>query len=389
MDSNEHLVLTEEQHLLQKSARELFDATAPISELRRLRDSQDAHGYVPELWTKMAELGWSAMLIPEKYQGIDFGFAGLSVIMSESGRSLSASPLLMTAAVGVSALMRAAPEAIKKEVLPKIASGEHTLTLAIEEGTTHEPFAANALSATQKAQTFTLNGTKRFVLDGGFADYIIVSASLQDGGSSKKRFALFLVDGKAKGLQRTPLVAIDHRNCADLSFKNVSASLLAQAGTAEASLDFALDVGRLAIAAEMYGAASECFDRTVKYLKEREQFGVKIGTFQALQHRAAQLYTLLELTHSVILDANAQVERAWNGDNQEARKKMALAVAHAKTYANDCFHKVSSEGIQMHGGIGMTDEFDIGFFLKRMQTAAQSFGDSHFLRARYADLAGI
>jgi acyl-CoA dehydrogenase len=383
MDTQEPLILTEELRMVQKSARELFDSVAPLSEFRRLRDAQDERAYVPELWSRMAELGWPAMLIPEKYEGIDFGFGGLGVVMSEAGRSLSASPLLMSGVVGACTLLRCAPESIKTEILPKIASGENTITLAIEEGDRHQPYEIGMMSASGKSDAYSLSGEKRFVLDGGFADHIVVSAQLE------KELALFLVNGTAKGVKREPLQTIDHRNTVHLSLKNAPARLLARAEPAKAALGYALDAGRVAIAAEMLGGAWECFDRTVAYLKEREQFGVKIGSFQALQHRAAQIYVLLELTRSVVLDASAKVEESWNSTDKEVLRQMAMAAAHAKTTANDCYLKAASEGIQMHGGIGMTDEFDIGFFIKRMQVATQSFGDSNFLRTRYADLAGI
>lgn len=382
------LVLNEEQQLLQKSARELFDTVAPLSELRRLRDAKDKNAFTPELWKKMAELGWTAMIVPEQYGGIDFGFSGLGVVMCEAGRTLSASPLLMTVAAGVPVLLRSASEDIKTRLLPQIAGGECTVTLALEEGLHHDPYGGDSV-ATGQGDKYTLSGEKRMVFDGGFADWFLVTAHCGKTKSTDANIGLFLVDGSAGGVERTALCTIDNRNVAHISFKRVPAVLLAKGQSAKVALDFALDAVRVTLAAEMLGGALESFERTVGYLKEREQFGSKIGSFQALQHRVAQLYVHLELTRSALLDAIAKVERAWDGKDKERVKEMAIAASLAKTYAGECYQRVASESVQMHGGIGMTDEFDIGFFLKRMQVAAQSFGDANFLCTRYADLVGV
>jgi len=376
------LVLSEEQRLLQDTARDFLNTHAPVQSLRTLRDTRDAIGYAPDLWQQMAELGWASIILPEEYGGLDFGFLGLGVVLEESGRTLTASPLFTSAVIGASTLLLGGSEQQKQTLLPDIARGELTLALALEESHHHRPTHI-ATTLQQQGDALLLNGAKTFVLDGHSADKLIVVA--RSGGTEREAhgLTLLLVDRHADGVnvQRTNMV--DSRNAANISFDNVrlnAGHVIGQLGDGWAILEPVLDRGRVAIAAEMMGCALESFDRTVAYLKEREQFGVLIGSFQALQHRAAHMQSEIELCRSVLLQALSTVD--------EAPEQLPLLASLAKARLNELVKLVTNEAVQMHGGIGVTDDLEIGFFLKRARVAMQVFGDTGFHKDRYATLCG-
>jgi len=377
------LTLNEEQRLLRDTAREFLAANAPVSALRALRDTRDPLGYSRELWAKMAELGWAGIVIPEEFGGLGFGFAGLGAVLEETGRTLAASPLFATCVLGASAVLLGGSQAQKQSVLPRIAAGELCLALALEESPHHEP-AGVALAATAGGEGYRLNGAKEFVLDGHSADLLVVAARSHGEPATTGGISLFLVDANAPGLTRRRSLLMDSRNAARIEFNDVAAgadALIGAEGEGYAVLEQVLDRGRAGIAAEMLGGAQETFERTVDYLKQREQFGTKIGTFQALQHRAAHIFAEIELLRTVVRDACAAVD--------ENPAMLPLSASLAKARANDTFELVSNEAVQMHGGIGCTDELDIGLFLKRSRVATQILGDSRFHRARYATLRGF
>jgi alkylation response protein AidB-like acyl-CoA dehydrogenase len=376
------LVLNEEQRLLKDTAKDFLTRTMPVGALRKLRDDKDPLGYTTEHWSQMVELGWACMVLPEAYDGLDFGFLGLGAVIEESGRTLAASPLFATVVLGASALMLAGTESQKSEFLPAIALGNLSLALALEESPHHQPDNI-ALTATAAGDDFILNGRKTFVLDGHSADKIIVAARSDSASTGKNGLSLFIVDGDITGLHRQRHTMVDSRNAATLNFDQIKVSrsaLLGELHQGGAVLENVLDRGRICLAAEMLGGALECFERTVAYLKERDQFGVKIGSFQALQHRAAIMFTELELAKSVVLDALSAID--------EQRPDLPQLASLAKARLNDVFELVTGEAVQMHGGIGVTDELDIGFFLKRSRTANQILGNSSFHRDRYASLCG-
>lgn len=377
------LTLNEEQRLLRETAREFLAANAPVTALRALRDARDPLGYSRDLWAQMAGLGWAGIIIPEEFGGLDFGFAGLGAVLEETGRTLAASPLFATCVLGASAVLLAGSQAQKEAVLPRVASGELCLALALEESHRHDPPGVR-LEATRRGEGFRLNGSKQFVLDGHSADQLVVVARSSGTAGDTDGISLFLVDANAPGIARRRTLLMDSRNAARIEFANVDVgadALLGAEGAAWPALEQVLDRGRAAIAAEMLGGVREAFERTVDYLKQREQFGTKIGTFQALQHRAAHMFSEIELLKSVVLDACANV------DANPAL--LPLSASLAKTKANETFELVSNEAVQMHGGIGTTDELDIGLFLKRSRVAMQILGDARFHRARYATLRGF
>jgi len=327
-------------------------------------------------------LGWASIILPEQYGGLDFGFLGLGVILEESGRTLTASPLFASAVVGASAILLGGSDQQKEALLPAIAAGELTLALALEESHHHRPTRI-ATTLARRDDGLVINGSKCFVLDGHSADQLIVVARSSGELQDQDGLTLVLVDRDSEGvsIQRTTMV--DSRNAANISFDNVQVGTDAVIGTIDQGwpvLEAVLDRGRVAIAAEMMGYALEAFDRTVEYLKEREQFGVLIGSFQALQHRAAHMQSEIELCRSVLLQALSTVD--------DAPDQLPLLASLAKTKLNELVKLVTNEAVQMHGGIGVTDELDIGFFLKRARVAMQVFGDTGFHKDRYATLCG-
>ena len=376
------LVLSEEQRLLQDTSREFLSNHAPVASLRALRDNRDSKGYSTELWQQMAALGWASIILPQEYGGLDFGFTGLGVIMEETGRTLTASPLLASAVIGASAILLGGNASQKESLLPAIAAGELTLALALEESHHHRPNRI-ATRAQADGENYIITGSKTFVLDGHSADRLLVVARTDGETRDTRGISLFLVDPDSEGLRRQRTSLMDSRNAANISFDRVRVSreaIVGEPGQGWTVLEPTLDRARVALAAEMLGSALEAFERTVAYLKEREQFGVKIGSFQALQHRAAHMQSRIELCRSVVLQALTAVD--------ETPEQLPLLASLAKTQLNELVKLVSNEAVQMHGGIGVTDELEIGFFLKRARATMQTFGDSGFHKDRYATLCG-
>ena len=376
------LVLNEEQRFLQNTAQEFLSNNAPVEALRKLRDERDPVGYAPQLWREMVELGWASIILPEQYGGLDFGFLGLGVILEESGRTLTASPLFASAVVGASTILLGGSDQQKEALLPAIAAGELTLALALEESHHHRPTRI-ATTVTSQGDGLVINGNKCFVLDGHSADKLIVVARSNGELQDQDGLTLVLVDRESAGVTIQRTIMVDSRNAANISFDNVQVGTDAVIGTLDDGwpvLEVVLDRGRIAIAAEMMGYALEAFDRTVEYLKEREQFGVLIGSFQALQHRAAHMQSEIELCRSVLLQALSTVD--------DAPEQLPLLASLAKAKLNELVKLVTNEAVQMHGGIGVTDELEIGFFLKRARVAMQVFGDTGFHKDRYATLCG-
>jgi alkylation response protein AidB-like acyl-CoA dehydrogenase len=366
------LVLTEEQSMLRDSARGLISDKAPVSHLRGLRDSKDATGFSRELWKAFAEMGFSGLLVPENFGGSGLGCVEAGVVMEEIGRTLMPSPFLSTAVLAASALSRGGSEAQKSAHLPKIADGSLLAALAVDEGTKHRPLQTN-LQAVRSGNGFKLSGAKALVVDGHTADLLIVAGRTGGAAGERNGLTLFLVDPKAKGVAVERTAMVDAHNAARIELANVEVDadhVLGEVDQGAALLDGVLNIGRGAVASEMVGLSEEVFGRTVTYLKERKQFGKLIGEFQALQHRAAELYVDIEITRAAVLKALQTLD----GDFERAGAAIAVAKARAGTTAT----RAVQEGVQMHGGMGMTDQFDIGFFMKRARVCQELFGDSNY-----------
>ena len=374
------MILNEEQNMLKDSAKDFCTNSAPIAQLRQLRDDDNADGFDRDTWGAMAELGWAAIPWAEEHGGLSFGYKGLGVVTEETGRTLAASPLYASVWVGGTLINLGGNDEQKAELLPKVATGELLLALALEEGHRHNPY-----NIATTASGGTLNGKKTFVLDGHVADTLVVAARTSGDTGSRDGISLYLVPRDADGVTVTRTKMADSRNAANIEFNNVSlgdGALLGAEGAGADILDPALDIARIGISAEMLGSLQECFERTVEYLKERKQFGVAIGSFQALKHRAANMFCEIELSKSCVLEALTALDEGREAD--EVAKLASLT----KAKVGETFNLVSREGIQMHGGIGMTDEFDIGFFIKRAAVTEQTFGDVNYHRNRYGELEG-
>jgi alkylation response protein AidB-like acyl-CoA dehydrogenase len=376
------MILNEEQSMLRDSARDFVRDQGQVTVLRKIRDEQDPSGFDTQLWKSMAELGWAGVTIPEEYGGADFGFQGLGVVMEETGRTLLASPLLSTIVLGSSAILSGGTDSQKTELLPAVARGECLLALAVDEGPHHTPHKVET-TATVDGDGWQLNGSKSFVLDGHVANHLIISARTSGDSADRNGISLFLVAAGSNGLNVDRTDMVDSRNAANVSMTNVTVGADQLLGTVDQGaniLDAVLDRGRIALAAEMLGAAQQVFEFTLEYLKERHQFGQPIGTFQALQHRAVKMFGEIEICKSVVMEALTAVD--------EGRDDIPTLASFAKAKVGETMHLVSSEGVQMHGGIGMTDEHDSGLYLKRARVAEHTFGSSAWHRDRFATLSG-
>jgi alkylation response protein AidB-like acyl-CoA dehydrogenase len=370
------LVLTDDQEDIRRTARAFVQERAPVTHMRALRDSKDALGFSRELWRELAALGLVGMAIPEAYGGGGLGFAELGLVLEELGRNLVPTPFLATAVLGAGALVLAGSEAQQRALLPGVCSGERLLAFAIDEGTRHGGVAG--VRAT-RLEGGVLNGEKSFVLDGHVADAFVVVA--REGAGNVR---MLLVARDAPGVTVHRLDAIDSRNVARVTFANVAiAEGDVLPGASVAVVETLLDRGCVALAAEMFGGVQEAFERTVAYLKVRKQFGVAIGSFQALKHRAAHMFCEVELSRSIVLEALRALD-----DAARPAADVSLVASVAKARVSDTFVLVASEAVQMHGGIGVTDELDIGFFYKRAYVAAATLGAPAYHRDRFARLRG-
>ena len=376
------LVLSEEQVLLKSTAEDFFRRKAPVSALRALRDTKDADGFSRQLWQDMVAMGWPGAFLPEVYGGLDCGFVELGVVLQASGRTLVASPLLSSVVLAASGILLGGSEQQKSMLLPQIASGHLLATLALEEGPHHNPTAI-ATTAVPHPSGYVINGCKVHVIDGHVADAFIVVARTSGASGDEQGISLFMVQRAQPGVVVARRMMVDSRNMAEVRLQDVpvsEAALLGDLHQGYPLLTRILDRGNIALAAEMLGSLQAAFERTLDYLKQRQQFGAVIGSFQALQHRAAKMFCEIELSRSVVIKALQAID--------EDAANLSLMASLAKVQVAETFRLVSDEAIQMFGGMGMTDAEDIGFYLKRARVAQQTLGDEHFHVQRYARLRG-
>ena len=376
------LILTDEQQMLKESAKGFLAEHAPVKEVRNQRDADSETGYDRNLWPKMVEMGWGAILVPEEFGGLEFGNVGMAQITEETGRTLTASPLLSNAIISVSLIKEIGNQNQKSMLLPKIASGELMMTLAIDETSHHNPERVSMI-ASENGERFILNGTKRFVIDGSTADKLIVVARTNQDSHDKSGITLFIVDKELSGISVERTKMVDGRNSTFISFNDVvveKEDILGEKHKGFEPLSNVLDIANVHLAAELLGICQETFDRTLQYLKQRKQFGSLIGSFQALQHRAANLWSEIEICKSVVLKALQAF------DENDARSSFLASIAKAKLC--EIAELSTNEAIQMHGGIGMTDEYEIGFFIKRARPAQMLFGDHNYHVNKFASKCG-
>ncbi|MDA8588987.1 acyl-CoA/acyl-ACP dehydrogenase [Flavobacteriaceae bacterium] len=367
------LVINEEQNMLKSSAKELLDLKSPISLMRELRDN-NYNQFDPNLWKEMVEMGWTALTIPEEYNGLNFGYVGLGQVIEEMGRKLTVSPMISTVLISTTIVGLSKNEVLKSKLFDEIMSGKKLCTLAHEESTHHNPKIDLSIISNDN-EKFILNGKKRFVIDATISDYLIISANSESNGSLE----LIIIDSKSKGITFNNKVHMDSKIYSDISFNNVEFSkdnFLSTENDGKKILRKTLDIACVGLAAEMLGNIQQAFDMTIQYLKEREQFGVKIGSFQALQHRSAIMFGEIELCKSIVLKALQAID---SGD-----ENLPELASLAKSKLGLTSKLVTNEAVQMHGGIGVTDDADIGFFLKRVRVSQRIFGDSNYHLDRVA-----
>lgn len=373
------LYLNDEQTMLRDTAKDFVADAAPVSHLRALRDANDPAGFSRDLWKQFAEMGFTGILIPEADGGLGLGHVEAGVVLEEIGRNLSPSPFLTTAIAAVEALKGTAHAT---QHFPGILTGETVAALAIDEGPKHR--ATVAMQAERAGNGFRLTGRKQFVTHGHVADLLIVAARTAGAADQDEGITLFAVPRDAAKLSVTPERLADSSIAARMEFDGVEVDADAVIGEVDggaANLKRLLAAGRAGAAAEMIGVGGGAMDMTVGYLKERKQFGLTIGSFQALQHRAAHLYSEMEVARAATLKAQQLLDA---GDERAAN-----AVSVAKAMTGLATTLAVQEGIQMHGGIGMTDEYDIGFYMKRARVLAEMFGDTNFHADALATAAGF
>ncbi len=372
------LYLNDEQTMLRESAQQFVSEAAPVSHMRALRDANDATGFSRDLWKQFAEMGFTGILIPEADGGLGLGHVEAGVVLEEIGRNLSPSPFLTTAVAAVAALNGTAQ---RERWFPGILSGETVAALAIDERAKHGD--AIGMKAERSGNGFKLTGAKQFVAHGHVADLLIIAARTAGSPEDADGVTLFAVPKDAANLTADPQRLADASLAARMTFDGVEVDADAVIGEVDGGrsvLNALLGAGRTGAAAEMLGVGGGAMDMTVQYLKERKQFGVLIGSFQALQHRAAHLYSELEVARAAVLKAQQLL------DAGDAKADEAVSVA--KAMAGMASTLAVQEGVQMHGGIGMTDEYDIGFYMKRGRVLAELFGDTNYHADALARAAG-
>lgn len=369
------MVADEDQRMLASQAGQFFAEHSPIDRVRKLRDEQDALGYSRELWSQIAELGYAGLHLPEAYGGMGMSFFELCLVLTQAGRTLVPEPFLSAVLAGET-LLAGGSDAQRSEWLPKIASGEAVVATAYLEKKSRFDLSAIETVAARAEGGFRIDGTKIQVVDGVGADAFLVTAKL-DGTPE-----LFVVPAGAPGLSVTKQSRMDGRNVALVRFEGVQLPEAARVGADGGFGAFtrAVDLATIALSAEMLGGADEVFGITVEYLKVRKQFGAPIGSFQALQHRAARVYIGLELCRSAVLAAARSVD--------ERPDELPRYASLAKAKATDAYLHAVDEAVQMHGGVGVTDECNVGFHLKRARAAEATFGNSAFHHARWATVNG-
>ena len=371
---------SEEQEMLRHSARSLLERECPSAHVRQMMD--DERGYSPELWRKMADLGWLGLVLPEENGGAGLNYVDLVVVAEEMGRVLLPSPFIWTLMLA-EALSRAGSDEQKHRFLPAIARGELIATPAHLETSGSWDENGITMAARKSGAGFVLEGDKLFVNDAHVADYFLVAA--RTGGKRGGGITLFAIDAKRPGITVTPLKTMDQtRKLGAVALHGVKASsadVIGEVNHGWTVLDAAIDRAKVALAAEMMGGAQKVLETTVEYTKVREQFGRPIGSFQAVQHKCANMMVDVEGAKSAVYYA------AWAVSNDAPDARTAAAVA--KAAASDAYRRTAADGIQVHGGIGFTWEHDMHLYFKRAKSSEFTFGDANFNREIVAQLIGL
>lgn len=375
------LDFTEEQDMLRNSARDFLSTECDKATVRKIEESDE--GYSPEIWSKMAELGWQGLMIPEEYDGMGMGLMDLVVVFEEIGRNVLPSPFLATVVLGTSPIVEAGTEEQKKELLPKVVTGEAILTLALTEPSVGYSADCVELKAEGKGDIFVLNGTKLFVEFASASDYMVVVARTKSGGNPEDGITLFLVDSKSPGIKIEPFVTTGMDKQCEVVFDNVSvpgASIIGKLDKGWPIVAKTLENATVAKCAEMVGGMQAVLDMSVAYAKERVQYGRPIGSYQAIQHMLADMFI------RVIMSKNILYEAAWMvSEGLPAAGKLATA----KGFCNEAYKKVTVDGVEVHGAIGTTRDHDMGLYYRRAIVADSTFGDTESQREAVAIQLGL
>lgn len=377
------LVLNEEQTMLDQAAKGFIKEHSPITRMRKLRDDNDTLGYSKELWRQMAEMGWTSILFSEDDGGMGLGMAEVVLVTEALGRGLAPEPFLSTVMLAGQALSMGGSQELKEQWLGGIIEGETILAVAYQEKDCRYDFTRISTKAEKASGGYRLNGEKPQVLDGFGADAIIVLARTSGEDGDAEGLTLFLVPKETSGMAVTRQHRVDSRNATLVSLKDVEVSESNVVGEVDKGgqlLGQVIDLATVALCGEMLGGMDVAFERTLGYMKERVQYDVLIGTFQALKHRAAKMFMECELSRSVVMAAARAIDE--NDENQKA------LISTAKARCSDAYVLMTNEAVQILGGIGMTDEEDTGFYMKRARVAEMTFGDAAYHRDRFASLKG-
>ena len=377
------LILNEEQTMLDQSAKNFIKDNSPITRIRKLRDDKDPLGYSREVWKQMADLGWASIIFPEEDGGMGLGMAEVVLVTEAMGRNLAPEPYISTVMLAGQALSIGGSKELREQWLGPIIEGKQILAVAYQEKGSRFDINRLATVAVKTAAGYRLNGEKTQVQGGYGADAIIVSARTSGKDGERDGITLFLVPKETKGLTVTRQSRVDSRNVALVQLKDVEipeANIVGTLGNGGQLLGQVIDLATVALCGEMLGGMNFAFERMLAYMKERVQFDVLIGTFQALKHRAARMFMETELSRSVVMAAARAVDE--NAENRD------ILISTAKARCSDAYIAVTNEALQILGGVGMTDEEDIGFYMKHARAAEMTFGDATYHKDRFATLKG-
>ena len=372
--------LAQEREALRETVRTYLERTSTETDVRRLMETES--GYDEAAWKQAAEqLGLTGLAIPEEYGGSGFGPMELAVVFEEMGRAMYCGPFLSTVGLTASALLVSGDDVAKKEWLPRIAAGQTIATLAVtEEGSVWTADAVTT-TATRDGGSWKISGTKWYVLDGHVADLVLVAARTDAG------VALFAVAGEAAGLTREPMQTMDStRKMARLTFDGVTGQAVGDTAAGWQTIERALQLAAVALAAENVGGAQKCLDSAADYARERIQFGRPIGSFQAVKHKLANMLIQVEQARSASYFAAREAAAFADGSGGD---DLPLAASLAKAYTGDAFFTAAADTIQIHGGIGFTWEHVAHLYFKRAKTNQLLLGSSSYHRALVADVVGI
>jgi alkylation response protein AidB-like acyl-CoA dehydrogenase len=376
------LDFTQEQDMLRNSARDFLTTECDKKKVREIEESEA--GYSPEIWGKMAELGWQGLMIPEEYDGMGMGLMDLLVVFEEIGRNILPSPYLATVALGTPPIVEAGTEEMKKKVLPKIATGEAIVTMALTEPSAGYSADCVELKAKAQGDNFVLNGTKLFVEYASASDYMVVIARTKSGGNPEDGITLFLVDSKSPGIKIQPFATTGMDKQCEVVFDKVSvpkSSVIGEVDRGWPIVKKTLKIAMTAKCAEMIGGMQAVLDMSVAYAKERVQYGRPIGSYQAMQHMLADMFTRAFMSKNIVYEA------AWMVAEEVEGHEVKISVA--KAWCNEAYKKVTEDGVQVHGAIGTTRDHDMGLYYRRSKAADPTFGDTEDHREVVARSLGL